>query len=315
MTIYIAPLGSGLGDVIVTVPLLYKSIELGETCLVARSPRQEGLTQAIPGLAGTIREPDLKSMQLGPLDRYLNLRTHRLQTEYVWGGPEFAADYPDYRVSDILQVMATDFGFDVDFKLRVPLWFERRPDFSDKTIIVPGTTTASKTWPTKYWLRLIALLKQSGAQVCMVGEPERSGVVQDLIESDVPWEPTLAIQDAINIVSSADSVISVDTGLMHVAVQQGIPTVAFFQGYPVYYRDFPNCFPLFSRPCPASCLRDLEDAAPNEKIEYEGFKWFDGTFGSCLADPGMSCMDSITPDMVLLQWKNACLQTSIHNTA
>ena|ERR1700733_2371002 len=308
MTTYIAPLGSGLGDVIVTVPLLYKSIAQGETCLVARSPRQEGLTQAIPGLAGTIRETDLKDMQLGPLDRYLNLRTHRLQTDYVWGGPKFAADYPDYRVADILQVMAQDYGFDVDFRVQMPLWFEPRPDFGEKTVIVPGTTTASKTWPAKNWLTLIASLEKSGARVCMLGEPDRSAVVRELIASQVQWVPTPAIQEAINIISSARAVVSVDTGLMHISVQQGIPTVAFFQGYPIYYRDFANCLPLFSKPCPISCLQDLEDAAPNEKIEYEGFQWFDGTFGSCLAEPGTSCMESITPEMVMQKWQDACLQ-------
>ena len=194
--------------------------------------------------------------------------------------------------------MARDFGFDADFMSRLPLYFERRPEFAATTIILPGTTTASKTWPANNWLRLINFLEQCGRPVAMLGEPERSAVVRDLVASGVKWQPTPDIQEAINIISSSQAVVSVDTGLMHVAVQQGIPTVAFFQGYPIYYRNFPNCFPLFSKPCPSICLQDLEDAAPNEKIAYEGFKWFDGTFGSCLADPGTSCMESITPDMV-----------------
>ena len=90
MAVYLAPLASGLGDAIVTLPLIYKSIEQQKTYLVARSPRQEGLFQAIEGLAGVVREPDLNTkVILGPDDQYLNLRLHPIQRDYVWGGEKF----------------------------------------------------------------------------------------------------------------------------------------------------------------------------------------------------------------------------------
>jgi len=133
----------------------------------------------------------------------------------------------------------------------------------------------------------------------VLGEPSRSSVVAELIDLGAPWIATATIQDAIDVISSAKAVLSVDTGLHHIAVTQGIPTVAFYQGYPLYYRERPNCYPLFSKPCPISCLQDLECAAPNLKLEYSAFAWFDGTFGKCLAAPGTSCMDSIEPQAVL----------------
>ncbi len=305
MTVYIAPLGSGLGDVIVTLPLLYKSIEQSETYLVARSPRQEGLTEAIKGLTGTIREPDLAKIELRGGDRYLNLRAHRLQTDYVWGGPEFARDYPDFRINDILRVISADYGFDADFDTRIAFDFAHRPEFGGKVLIVPGTTTASKTWSVSLWLELIGALAGAGRSACMLGEPERSAVVFDLIEHGVEWIRTPTIQNAIDIISSAMAVVSVDTGLMHIAVQQGAPTVALFQGSALYYRKFPNCFPVFANSCSVKCMTDPEPSSPNTRTEYKAFEWFDGSFGSCAADPGTGCMDSIAPAMVVAKL-NGC---------
>src|SRR5277367_961507 len=109
MATYFAPLAEGLGDAIVSLPLLFALIDQGETFLVARCPRQEGLTDAVKGLAGTVREVDLKD-RLRRGDRYVNIRDHRIQTDYVWGSTEFSEHYKGFRVNDILAVMARDFG-------------------------------------------------------------------------------------------------------------------------------------------------------------------------------------------------------------
>jgi ADP-heptose:LPS heptosyltransferase len=296
---FIAPIGSGLGDVIVTLPLIFALIQRGETYLVARSPRQEGMTNAIGGLAGTVREPSLSQTVRPGNDVYVNLRTHKLQTDYVWGGLSFARDYPNYRVEDILKVMAQDWQIDACWFETKKLAFTHMPAFSETIILVPGTTTISKTWPVEHWTQIVTELSQLGAPFMVLGEPDRSSVVAELIELGMPWIATERIQDAIDIISSAKAVLSVDTGLHHIAVSQGIPTVAFYQGYPLYYRERPNCFPIFSKLCPSTCLQDLECAAPNAKLEYSEFAWFDGTFGKCLAAPGTSCMDSIEPQAVL----------------
>jgi hypothetical protein len=101
-TTYIAALGGGLGDVIVSKPVIEALIARGKTVLVMRTSRQTGFENLIPGLTGTIKESELKTRVLDKTERYLNLREHRMQTDYFWGGPEFERDYPNFRINDIL---------------------------------------------------------------------------------------------------------------------------------------------------------------------------------------------------------------------
>jgi ADP-heptose:LPS heptosyltransferase len=299
MALYLAPLAAGLGDAIVTLPLIHKSIELQETFLVARSPRQEGLLEAIEGLAGIVREPDLQTkIVLRSQDEYLNLRLHPLQTDYIWGSEAFAKAYPGYRINEILAAIAADYGYAIDVTKRTPLLFKRRPDFADKTIILPGTTARSKTWPASHWLQLIGRLEAQGHKIVMIGEPEHSLIVRELIAAGVCYEPTNILQKAINCISSSRAVVSVDTGLMHVSVQQNIPTVVIFQEYPVYLRPFPNCFPLFTQSCPTSCIKAFEDSSPNVKLDFTDYQWCHVPFENCFADAGQGCMEAISAAMV-----------------
>src|SRR5271168_4188118 len=221
MATYFAPLAEGLGDAIVSLPLLFALIDKGETFLVARCPRQEGLTEAVEGLAGTVREVDLKD-RLKPNDTYINIRNHRIQTDYVWGSTEFAEHYNGYRVNDILAVMARDFGIEANFDKPRPLLYKHRKDSHDKIVFVPGTMTTAKTWSTQKWIELNRSLSERGLSVLMVGQPDRNEIVRELVSAGVDWIETPTVQDAIDVVSSAATVVSIDTGLMHIAVQQGV---------------------------------------------------------------------------------------------
>src|SRR5271170_1730256 len=106
MTFYFAPMGEGLGDVVVGMPIIRALTKMGPTVLVQRSPRQLGISELVTGLAGVVREADFDPQRLTARDRYYNLRSHRLQKDYFWGGPEFASDYPGFLINDIQKVMA-----------------------------------------------------------------------------------------------------------------------------------------------------------------------------------------------------------------
>ncbi|MBX9724632.1 MAG: hypothetical protein K2X81_24720, partial [Candidatus Obscuribacterales bacterium] len=97
MATYLALIGSGLGDVIVALPIIHwlleKAPEGHQIYLVARSLRQLGLDSLIPGLAGTVTEPDLNKL-LKPGDTLINLRDHELQTKWDWDSKEFQEKYP-----------------------------------------------------------------------------------------------------------------------------------------------------------------------------------------------------------------------------
>src|SRR5271170_3144252 len=173
MAIYFAPIGSGLGDAIISLPLLCALIKQDKTFLVARCPRQAGLTGAISGLAGTVREVDLDH-HLRPGDSYINIREHPMQTELVWGSVEFDERYKGFRINDILAVMARDFAIAANFDKPIPLLFDRKEEGLGKIVFVPGTMTLSKTWSAQNWLALYAMLVERGLHVLMVGQPERN---------------------------------------------------------------------------------------------------------------------------------------------
>jgi hypothetical protein len=298
MATYFAPLASGLGDVIVSLPLLCALIKRDKTFLVARCPRQEGLTGAISGLAGTVREVDLNH-HLRPGDSYINIREHPIQTELVWGSVEFDGRYKGFRVNDILTVIARDFGIAAHFDKPIPLRFDHKEEGLGKIVFVPGTMAFSKTWSAQKWLALYAMLVERGPNVLMVGQPDRSEVVRELVSCGLPWFPTPEIQDAIDIVSSAAAVVSVDTGLMHVAVQQGVPTVTLFQGYAVYYRPYPACIPIFSPMCASSCLDFQANLQPNATTEYKEWSFGINHFNDCQVSETERCINQIAPALVL----------------
>jgi len=292
----LAPLGSGIGDVIVALPLINGLVASGvPVVLVARGPRQIGFEQRIDGLAGVVREVDLESL-LQEGDVYLNVRDHEIQKNYDWFGEKFAQVYPGYLINDIMQVICKSFGLDIDFSVMNKLNVHPVASLGGKVALVPGTTIDFKSWPVSLWLSLWSGLRKQGLEVVMFGEPERSTVVSALVAAGVPWHPTPSIGDAIDAISSVGGVIAVDTGLMHIAVQQGIPTVALMNFVHTYYRPAWNCRPLIGTRCASECTFVCEDGQ-EFSTDYPDWIWWDGEFNYCKAEK--PCMGSITADQVL----------------
>lgn len=290
-TTYISVIGGGLGDIVVALPVIQALIAQGKTALVMRTQRQLGFEKLIPGLAGVIKESEL-SQQLKSDDRYINLRTHRLQTDYFWGGPEFERDYPGFRINDILSEMCRDIGVEADFSRLTPFKHKVRPELTDSVIFIPGTTVDSKTWSTKNWLALKTWLDNRKCPVFMLGQPDYSMAVKELMESGVALIPTPEVEDAVDILSSARSVVSIDTGLMHVAIQQGTPTVSLFQD-PIFYRPALNNHALFSKHCEPVCVKSRMAARPESTTEYPEWSWRTSDFKFCLVTEEERCINSI----------------------
>ena len=92
--VYVAPISFGLGDLVVSIPVVQALIADGrrtgdETWLVARSASQALLSQRIPGLAGCVDEETFRPVP--GTDRVVDLRDHPLQRDYWWGSAEFEA--------------------------------------------------------------------------------------------------------------------------------------------------------------------------------------------------------------------------------
>lgn len=273
MAYFLAPVANGLGDLIVSLPALQALINSGKpTYLVTRSPFQEGLEARITGLTGCIREVDFDPAKLKAGDNYFNLRNHPLQTDHIWASPEFERQYPGYKINHVLKGICADFGIDANYDHLTPLPFTTRPEAKDAVIFIPGSAGIVKCWPTQHWLDLAAALNSRGQKIAVLGQPQRSEIVRDCLQAGLEHIATPTIIDALDVISSARSVVAVDTGLMHLAIHQMIPTVSLFRYNVMFQRDYAHVRSLAAPRCQQSCI-DLEfSAVPNKIIEFDVVK-------------------------------------------
>jgi hypothetical protein len=303
---YLAPIGSGIGDVIVALPVFEWLIarDEGPVYLVARGPRQLGFDGCISGLAGVVREVDLPEVIAQKINDeeacYINLRDHDIQRNYDWYGEKFSRDYPGFLITDIMAEVCRSFGLTPDFTRFPKLTSYYVRDVANKVAIIPGATSDFKALPAATWKSVIRELEKDGLQAIMLGEAERSPVVAELVEAGVAHYPTPLIQDAISALSSVRACISVDTGLMHIAVQQGTPTVAVFNNVHTYYRAAANCRPVFGPRCADECLAETGSKFPYP-VEYPEWVWWEGVYEHCKS--ARPCMTQVRAEDILVAFK------------
>lgn len=301
MAYYFAPISSGLGDLVVSIPALQALIRTGEpTYLVLRSPYQVGLCDRIEGLTGSLREDQFDENSLSPADTYQNLRAHPLQADFVWGSTEFEAKYPGYKINDVLKGICADYGINADFDHLVPLKWQTRSECSGKVLFIPGSAGIVKCWPAAHWINLAELLKKQNLEVAVIGQAHNSPVVKDLLAHGLEHVGTPTLLDAVDAISSARAVVGVDTGLMHVAVTQGVPTVGLFRYNVMFVRPYDH-FRLLSAPvCPSECLELEYGDVPNKVLSFDLWKenalsyWL--TWSCAMKNERQHCMWQIAPE-------------------
>lgn len=296
---YIAPVSWGLGDLIVSLPAIQGLINSGmETILVTRSGLQEGLAERIAGLAGALDEETFLSAQPSEDHIYLNMRDHPIQSDYWWGSPEFACKFPGWGINDIIHKICQDMEIPHCLNKLIPLKYEYRPDCREKLVLIPGSDGDYKCWPSSFWVELSGKLKLMDMDVVVVGQPDSSRHVHELIETGLPWLRTAQLGDALDVISSCRGVVAVDTGLMHLAVHQGVKTTALFRPDPVYLRSYPHVASITAESCDAECIKSSLSSAYNDVLQFKNWQhksW------SCHRPPDKHCMTTISVDTVLDQ--------------
>ncbi len=297
MSTYLSPAALGLGDLVVILPVVQSLIRSGrQVFLVVRAAEHMSLTERIPGIAGAILEWQLPS-EITSADEHIDLRDHPLQREHWWGSKPFEQAYPNWHINEILAAICGDKGLHPDFANLQPLLNKRRDGMKDSVVFLPGSAVSFKCWSTANWLKLASLLSDKFA-VFVIGQPDSSTAVRDLIAEGCSWIETPSLADALDVVSSCAAVVSVDTGIMHLAVQQGTPTVGMFRWAPVYIREQANFrSAIAQKPCADICYeREVECAHHQKTAAGPGFEPADW---GCQANAGTHCMDTIEPEQVL----------------
>jgi ADP-heptose:LPS heptosyltransferase len=285
--VYVAPVSFGLGDLVVSLPVVQALIEGGdETWLVARSPVQATLASRIDGLRGCIADDALESADRD--GRLVDLRDHPLQRDYWWGSPAFEQAYPGFGINDILDRMCADFGIIVDVTRPVPLTSFPRPELASTVLFLMATDGPTKQWPTSRWVSLASELDRRGFDVGVVTRDD----TEDPGGIETVCAPTPG--DAVDVLSAARAVVGVDTGLTHIAVQQGTPTITICRPGNVYLRPWPHTRAVTGDPCDQACAAVEQEYAYNDRVDLRDFEWQPRR---CPVDA--RCLDVIQPEQVM----------------
>jgi heptosyltransferase-2 len=145
--------------------------------------------------------------------------------------------------------------------------------------MMPGAEYGPATqWPIQYYKTLAGLLLESGWQVWVLGS-DKDKVAGDEIAGDNDVQNLCGrtqLVDTVDLLACAKSVVSNDSGLMHVAAAVGVdinviygsstpeytPPLTADDNKNIFYLGL-DCSPCFKRECPLGHTRCLKD------IEYE----------------------------------------------
>ena len=292
--VYVAPLSFGLGDLAVSLPAIQALIVQGvhdsdETWLVARSAVQARLADRIAGLTGWVDE---QSFDRNDHDgRFVDLRDHPLQRDWWWGSAEFEHAFGALAINDILGRICADFGIDADFTQPIPLTASPRPELGACALLVTESDGPSKHWSVDRWRSLADGLRVRGLDVRLVTRDAAAPEMRALGITEL-WAPTPG--DALDVLGAARAVVGIDTGLTHLAVQQGTPTVTIFRAPAVFFRPWSHARAVVGDRCDAACIAAETEYAYNDQVDLRGLQWRPRT-----CPVGGRCLDSVQPEHVL----------------
>jgi hypothetical protein len=291
---YVAPVSFGLGDLVVSLPAIQALIAHGrhegvETWLVARSDGQASLADRIAGLSGWVDEESFDRQDHD--GSFFDLRDHPVQSDWWWGSAEFEDAFGALTINDILGRICADFGIPADFTRPLPLTALPRPELSSSVLLVTETDGASKQWSAERWRSLADGLRARGLDIRLVTRDEPAAEMRALgalaARASSPG-------DALDVLGAARAVIGIDTGLTHLAVQQGTPTVTICRAPAVFFRPWPHARAVLGDPCDDACMAAEKEYAYNARVDLRGFRW-----QPRLCPVGGRCLDAVQPEEVL----------------
>lgn len=294
--VYVAPISFGLGDLAVSLPAIQGFIAQNrhngdETWLIARSVAQARLADRIAGLTGWLEEKSFDRDEHEHEGRFVDLRNHPLQRDWWWGSAEFEDALGPLSINDILMRICADFDIPADFTRPIPLTALPRPELSASVLLVTESDGPSNHWSVDRWKTLTDTLCARGHDVRLVVRDEAAPEMRALgiAEARAP-----SPGDALDMLGAASAVIGIDTGLTHLAVQQGTPTITICRAPAVFFRPWPHTRAVVGDRCDEACVAAAKEYAHNAQVDLRGLRWQPRT-----CPVGGRCLDSVQPENVL----------------
>ena len=148
-------------------------------------------------------------------------------------------------------------------------------------MLVADSDGAFKHWRAEHWSSLAGEVRAWGLQARMVTRSIGDPAIAELASVCAPTPG-----DAVDVLTACHAVVGLDTGLTHIAAQQGTPTVTISRANSVYFRPWPHTRVVTGAPCDEACLAAEAAYAYNERVDLRGFTPRPRTCptdGACLA--------------------------------
>jgi len=141
----------------------------------------------------------------------------------------------------------------------------------------------AKRWPAEHYAQVAKAALDKGWAVWLFGSDKDIQVTSDINEMTqsrcINWAGKTSLADAIDLMALCDSIISNDSGLMHVAAALDKKLIAIYGSSDPHHTPpmHPNavieylaleCSPCFKRQCPLghlNCLKNISPAAVSRK--------------------------------------------------
>ncbi len=108
---------------------------------------------------------------------------------------------------------------------------QNHTNISAYLVFIHGTTWKTKEWPEKYWIELVKLAGIKGYRVLLpwgnASEYERAKRISLNFEH-VEVLPACSLSEIASYLVAAEGIVSVDTGLGHLAAALSLPTVSLY---------------------------------------------------------------------------------------
>jgi len=145
---------------------------------------------------------------------------------------------------------------------------------SNSLLFLHGTTWSSKRWPLSFWQQMAQQVIDSGYQVLLPAGNREERRFADTLAGDskaISVLPEKSLSEIAGLVKAVAGVVSVDTGLAHLAAALEVPTVALYGPTDARLTGILgaqqqslqaqiDCSPCLQRTCPK--LESMDTAAP-----------------------------------------------------